>query len=206
MRYAMAIDIERCEGCHACAIACKSNNNVPNGIQYHRVLTDGGDYMDTARGTYPNDLYRRFIPMGCQHCAKPACVEVCPTGASVQRENGIVAVDKELCIGCETCVAACPYDARIVLKGEPKYIVDFALGDWFAPKHVADTVEKCNFCEGRLERGMVPACMELCPGRARFWGDIDDPTSEIAKLVASRKVMRLKESEGTEPQVYYLVK
>lgn len=204
MRYGMAIDVEACEGCHACTIACKSNNNLPNGVVYHLVTTDGGEYMDTARGTYPDDLYRRYMPMGCQHCANPACVEVCPTGASYKREDGIVAINQDECIGCGTCISACPYDVRTLLEDEPEYVVDFALGDWDAPAHKAHTVEKCTFCAHRLERGEKPACMELCPGRARYWGDLDDPASEISKVIASRKWEQLNPEAGTEPSVYYL--
>lgn len=204
MRYAMAIDIEACAGCHACTIACKSNNNLPTGMLYNRVITKGGDYLDTASGTYPNNLVKKHYPTGCQHCSKPACVATCPTGASYQREDGIVAIKQEDCIGCGTCITSCPYDVRTLLESEPEYVVDFALGDWDAPKHVANTVEKCTFCTHRLDRGEVPACMELCPGRARYWGDIDDPNSDISMFLEGREYERLLEDAGTEPNVFYV--
>lgn len=204
MRYGMAIDIEACEGCHACTIACKSNNNLPNGVLYHKVMTDGGEYLHTARGTYPNDLHRRYYPTGCQHCTNAPCVANCPTGASYKREDGIVAIDQETCIGCGTCIQSCPYEARTLIKEAPEYVVDFPLGDWDAPAHKANTVEKCTFCAHRLARGEKPACMELCPGRARYWGDLDDPNSEISKVLASREHESLMPEEGTEPNVFYL--
>ncbi|WP_139652930.1 4Fe-4S dicluster domain-containing protein [Raoultibacter phocaeensis] len=205
MRYAMAIDVESCAGCHACTVACKSNNNLPNGILYSRVATKGGDYLDTASGTYPTDLTKKHYPIGCQHCSKPACVATCPTGASYQREDGIVAVNTDECIGCGTCITSCPYDVRTLISEEPEYVVDFQLGDWDAPKHVAGTAEKCTFCIHRLERGEKPACMELCLGRARYWGDLDDPESEISKFLEGKTYERLLEDAGTEPNVYYVV-
>ena len=207
MRYGMAIDVEACAGCHACTIACKSNNNLPNGIIYNRVRTvGGGAYVDTASGTYPYDLHKKHYPMSCQHCAVPACVDVCPTGATYKREDGIVAVNAEACIGCAACVAACPYDARQLLEDEPGYVVEHALGDIDAPVHIAGTVEKCTFCANRIDRGEKPACMELCPGRARYWGDLDDPESEICKFLEGKNVERLLEDLGTEPSVFYVVK
>lgn len=206
MRYGMAIDVDACAGCHACTIACKSNNNLPNGVLYHRVVTVGGDYVDTASGTYPDDLHKKHYPMGCQHCSKPACVEVCPTGASyIREEDGLVAINHDDCIGCGTCLTACPYEARTLVEGEPEYVVDFPLGDWDAPAHKANTVEKCTFCVHRLERGEVPACMELCLGRARYWGDLDDPQSDISKFLEGKTYERLLEEAGTEPNVYYVV-
>lgn len=204
-RMGMAIDLRTCIGCHACTISCKSNNNLPNGVIYHRVITDGGSYLETARGEYPDNLHRLYYPTGCQHCSKPACVDVCPTGASFKREDGIVSINHDECIGCGSCVSACPYDVRVVLEDEPSYVVDFPLGDWDAPAHVQGTVEKCTFCTHRLDRGEVPACMECCPGRARHWGDLDDPESDISKFVAENTTQRLKEDQGTEPNVFYVL-
>lgn len=203
-RYGMAVDLKYCIACHACSVACKSNNNLPNGVWYNHLSTDGGDYMDTARGTYPNDLHRVTYPITCQHCASPSCVAVCPTGATYQQEDGIVAINADECIGCGSCIQACPYDVRTLIESEPEYVVDFALGDWDAPAHKSGVVEKCTFCANRLARGEKPACMELCPGRARYFGDLDDPESEISKLIASRDYELLFEEEGTEPRCYYL--
>lgn len=203
-RYGMAIDLTKCVACHACSMACKMCNNLPNEVWWNRVETDGGDYMDTARGTFPNDLHRMYYPINCQHCSKPACVSACPTGASYQRDDGIVAINSDDCIGCDTCITACPYDVRTHYFDELGYSVDFPLGDYDAPIHTSGTVSKCTFCTNRLERDEVPACMELCPGGARYWGDLDDPSSEISKLISEREYERLLEEAGTEPNVFYL--
>lgn len=203
-RYAMAIDLKNCIGCHACSVACKMNNNLPVDLWYNRVITDGGAYMDTASGTYPDNLHREHYPVTCQHCSNPACVEVCPTGASYVAEDGTVQIDQETCIGCNSCAEACPYEVRTLLAEEPAYVLDFAMGDWDAPAHKANVMEKCTFCSNRRARGEAPACMDLCLGRARYWGDADDPNSEISQVLASRDYERLLESEGTEPNCYYL--
>lgn len=204
MRYGMAIDLQRCFGCTECMVACKSNNNLPNGVWWSRVFTDGGEHPDTPKGTYPNVTMTHY-PVSCLHCAKPACVEVCPTGATYRDEaTGIVMQDTDKCIGCQMCMSACPYDVRTFNEEEPAYYVDFPLGDYDAPKHQVSTVEKCNFCYNRLQRGEVPACMEHCPGRARYWGDLDDPESEISRALEGRTTVRLLEEEGTDPSVFYL--
>ena len=132
---------------------CKSNNNLPNNMWWNRVLTDGGDYPDTAKGTYPQVSMAHY-PVGCQHCANPACAKVCPVGATWRDEKtGIVVQDVDKCIGCRMCMGACPYSARTFNWEEPAYAVDFPLGDFDAPKHVAGAVEKCTFCANRLARG-----------------------------------------------------
>ena len=203
MHYGMAIDLQLCFGCTECAVACKSNNNLPNNMWWNRVLTDGGDYPDTAKGTYPQVCMAHY-PVGCQHCANPACAKVCPVGATWRDEKtGIVVQDVDKCIGCRMCMGACPYSARTFNWEEPAYAVDFPLGDFDAPKHVAGAVEKCTFCANRLARGEEPACMEHCPGRARYWGDLDDPGSDVSRAIAGRPTVRLLEDKGTEPSVYY---
>lgn len=203
-RYAMAVDLTRCIGCMACAVACKVSNNLPKDIWWNVIHTDGGDAYDTARGTYGEDNHMRWYPVNCMHCENPVCTAVCPTGATTQREDGIVTVDPNTCIGCKSCMMACPYEVRRYLDAEPEYYLDFAVGDATAPAHHGSTVGKCDFCSGRLERGDVPACMELCPGRARYWGDLDDQDSEINQVMASHNVEVLKEEEGTRPQFFYL--
>jgi molybdopterin-containing oxidoreductase family iron-sulfur binding subunit len=202
----MAIDLTGCIACHACSIHCKSNNNLPNGILWNKVTTDGGAYMDTARGTYPDNLTRIYYPTSCQHCDAPACMAVCPAEAIGKREDGIVTQDNDKCIGCKLCIEACPYQVRVFYEEDPEYVVDFPLGDWDAPTHKANTVEKCTFCVHRLDRGDKPACMEHCPGRARYWGDIDDPSSEISQFLEGKNVTKLLEDKGTEPNVYFVVK
>lgn len=204
MRYGMAIDLTKCMGCHTCAVACKQANNLPNGVWWNKIHTDGGEALDTARGTYPNDLHRAYYPVNCQHCSNPACVEVCPTGASHVLENGFVEVNADECIGCASCIEACPYGVRTLYEDALEYSVGFPVGDPDAPDHVVSTVAKCTGCVNRIERDAVPACMDLCPGRARFWGDLDDPESDVSKLIATREYERLLEDAGTEPNVYYL--
>lgn len=206
MHYGMAIDLQLCFGCTECAVACKSNNNLPNNMWWNRVLTDGGDYPDTAKGTYPQVSMAHY-PVGCQHCANPACAKVCPVGATWRDEKtGIVVQDVDKCIGCRMCMSACPYTGvRSFNWEEPRYPMDFALGDADAPKHQKHVVEKCIFCYQRLARGETPACMDLCPARARHFGDLDDPNSEVSQLIRERSYEQLLPSEGTKPSVYYLV-
>lgn len=203
MRYGMAIDLKRCIGCHCCTIECKADNNLPNNVLYTRVLTIGSDAMYCASGTFPN-VAVDYQPVGCQHCSNPPCVAVCPTGASYKRDDGIVIVDSEQCTGCKSCLAVCPYDARTFIDAEPQYYCDYAMGDDKAPSHEGNTVEKCFFCASRIDEGGKPSCMQLCPSRARYWGDLDDPESEVSKAIEGREYVRLLEEEGTEPNVYYL--
>lgn len=203
-RYGMAIDLTRCIGCNTCAVACKVSNNLPRDLWYNVVHTEGRDFSDTSSGTYGEDVYMSWRPVNCMHCAKPICEQVCPTGATYKRDDGIVAIDEDKCIGCRSCMMACPYNVRRYLQTDPEYYTDFAIGDVSAPKHIGHTVEKCNFCAGRIERGDVPACMELCPGRARYWGDLDDPNSDVRKAMEGRDVSVMHEDAGTQPSVFYL--
>lgn len=205
-QYGFVVDTHRCLGCHSCAVACKVANNLPEGMNYNRVLTQGGDFMDTADGAYPSTLYMSFLPMTCQHCDKPACVAACPTGATQKdEETGIVTQDLEACIGCKSCIAACPYDAvRTLQQDDPVYSVDFAVGNPTAPVHRQGAVEKCIMCYEDVKNGGIPACMDLCPGRARYWGDFDDPESDVSKLIKSREAYQLNVEAGTGPNVYYI--
>lgn len=211
-RYGMVIDLKRCFGCHACEVACKVANNNPAELNYIRVNTVGevGSFdtatYDTASGTYPN-LKLSFVPVQCQHCENPSCVAACPTGATKKDpDTGVVYVDSEQCIGCDSCITACPYEGvRTHVSADPEWYLDVVVGEHDAPIHAGNTVEKCTFCRNLINRGEEPACMQLCPGRARFWGDLDDPSSKVAELVAANEYVRLNESAGTEPSVYYLV-
>lgn len=204
MRYGMVIDTVRCFGCKACVVSCKSANGLPDGIWWGSVLTVGGDSEDAATGTYPNnELY--YTPCTCQHCVMPACTLVCPVEATYKGEvSGLVLIDAELCIGCRLCETACPYAARVFIEGEPTYYQGFKTGFESAPNHIANKVEKCTFCKNRLDQGLEPACMHLCPGRARFYGDFDDPQSTVSKLIKERESFRLLEEKGTDPSVYFL--
>ncbi len=177
IRYAMVIDLRRCVGCHACSVACKSENKVPLSVWRSWV-------KQIERGKFPN-TQRHFLPRLCNHCEHPACVEACPTKASYQRNDGVVLVHEKRCIGCKLCMAACPYDAR-----------------FFHPEK--KIVNKCTFCAHRVDQGVVPACVNTCQGRARIFGDLNDPNSEVAKLVAREPVQVLKQEIGTEPRVFYI--
>jgi molybdopterin-containing oxidoreductase family iron-sulfur binding subunit len=227
----MVIDVSKCIGCRACAVACKSNNNLPDGIWYNRVLSMGADpdaaieaaggiaevstntdlisgagaTLDLAQGSYPDNLALSYLPAACQHCMRPLCVEACAAGATWRdADTGIVVIDNEICIGCQSCIPACPYNARSFIANEPAYQAEFAFGDEDAPTHLTGTTEKCTFCANRIERGAVPACMELCLGRCRFWGDLDDPESEASVYLQGKETFSLLESKGTGPSTIYV--
>lgn len=202
-RYAMVIDTKRCFGCQTCAVACKTANNLPKGVRWNKIATSGSTEVDCGSGEFPN-ISMTYLPMACQHCANPSCVSVCPTGASYVNSDGIVLINSDECIGCKACLAACPYDARTFIE-DPSWYLDFSTGDGMEPQHDAGVVEKCNFCWQRIEAGKVPACMELCPGSARTWGDLDDPESDASKALAGRETMRYREEDSTEPSTIYLI-
>ncbi len=178
VRYGMLIDTRRCIGCHACTVACKAEFDVPLGSTRSWV-----EYVE--KGQYPY-VSRSFVPRLCNHCNHPPCVDVCPTGATWKRdEDGIVVTDPNICIGCKYCIQACPYDARFL-------------------NPITGAADKCDFCLHRVSRGVAPACVETCIGRARIFGDLNDPESEISKLVASNPVQVLRPGQGTEPNVFYI--
>ena len=198
----IAINKTRCIGCQTCAHACKMQNNVPSGMRWNRVLTEGCDVEDGALGEFPN-LSRGYLPVACQHCENPACLRVCPTGATYKDDKGRVEVDYEKCIGCRMCMAACPYNARVFNWNDPKREPDFNYGDKDVPVRGKGVVEKCTLCKERTDRGEEPVCVKCCPVKARTFGDLDDPNSEISKLVVARKAGVLLEEQGTRPQVHY---
>ena len=173
----MLIDLRRCMGCHTCSVACKSENSVPLGVWRSWV-------KQIEKGSYPY-VSRSFLPIVCNNCENPICVTVCPTKASIKREDGIVYVDPHRCIGCRYCMASCPYGVRYV-------------------NPLLNIVEKCHFCLHRVDAGLKPACVEACPGGARIFGDLHDHKSEIAKLIASNPVETIKPEMGTDPQVFYI--
>lgn len=205
MRYAMAIDLDRCTGCHACSVACKVENNLPNGIWWNRIMTVGGEAMDTPEGKFPN-LRMEFLPMNCQHCENPACVKACPVGATYKREeDGIVIQNYDKCIGCRYCMVACPYSGvRQFNWKKPEYAIEVEMGDANVEPHQYNVVEKCTFCSHRLAQDLKPACIDTCPNRARIFGDIDDPHSEVSKAIKGRSYFHLLEEKGTKPSIYYL--
>ncbi len=212
--WGMVIDLQKCVGCNACTIACKVENNTPPGVTYHVVIEE-------EIGRYPN-VTRRFLPRPCQQCEHPPCTRVCPVKATYKRADGIVVIDYEACIGCRYCLAACPYGARsfdfgeFYTAGQTPHLAEYDLNPNFEygrewrrdPAHRTSPIgnaRKCTFCLHRLEKGMLPACITTCIGRARYFGDLNDGTSLVARQAASPRVMRLKEELGTEPSVYYLL-
>ena len=203
---AIAIDTNRCVACNTCSVMCKMENNLPNNVWWTRVVVDGGANVDTPKGTFPNVKLTNYT-LNCQHCGNPACTRVCPVGATFKDpDTGVVRQDVDRCIGCRMCMAACPYTGvRSFMWEEPKYYVDFPVGDADAPVHQKHTVEKCTMCWHRLAKGLQPACVEICPAMARTFGDIDDLTSEISQMIAKRQYKQLLTEKGTRPSVYYLV-
>lgn len=204
-RLGMTIDLKRCTGCQTCVVACKMQNNVPMGMLWNRVLTDGGKHLDRARGTYPY-LTKSWLPLACQHCENAPCVKVCPVEATYKREeDGLVLIDYDKCVGCRYCMAACPYNVRVFNWKEPVRQPGFDYGDAQVPKRPKGIVEKCSFCVERVDRGQEPMCVLCCPAKARKFGDLNDPGSEVSNLIRKRRTKQLLNDMGTKPQVYYLL-
>lgn len=202
-RYVMVIDLQACTGCYTCAVACKQENNLPEGIWWMQVITAGSNGNGAPTGGYP-DLRLEYMPLACQHCASGPCVEVCPTSATYRREDGVVMQDPSLCIGCRYCMVVCPFTSvRVFSDAQPRHALPFPTGH-NPLVHRAHTVEKCTFCAHRIARDEKPACVEACPVRAMTFGDLDDPASEVAVLLQSHPHFQLLAEKGTEPSVYYL--
>lgn len=209
-RYVMVADLRRCVGCQTCTAACKLANGTPPGVQWRRVL-------DIEVGEYPN-AKRVFLPTGCQHCAEPPCLEVCPSGATQKREDGIVTIDYDKCIGCFNCALSCPYDARF---GVDK--MEYAYGEKPTEDEVCNydpdmvgVASKCNFCVDVIDAGVAkgltpgedpeatPHCVNSCFAGAMAFGDLDDPNSTVSELLRDKQYFRLHEDQGTGPGFFYI--
>lgn len=177
MQYGFLMDHRRCIGCHACTVACKSENDVPVGdfrtwVKY------------TEKGTFPA-IKRHFSVLRCNHCTDAPCVTICPVTALDKRPDGIVDLDRDLCIGCRACMQACPYDALYLNED-------------------SGAVEKCHYCSHRIEQNREPACVVVCPTEAIVTGDLDDPQSRISQLVAEGETLVRRPEQNTGPNVHYL--
>lgn len=199
IKWGMAIDLKRCTGCQACTMACKVENGTPRGVFWTRVL-------EKEEGTYPL-AYKVFMPVRCNHCANPPCVPVCPTGASYQRAiDNLVLIDQDKCIGCHSCVVACPYQVRFIPGNDKGYYgaektpyEEVSYRAW-----QVGTAQKCTLCVHRIDEGLEPACVETCPTRALVFGDLNDPESEISDLVRERSNFQPRAELGFDPCVFYL--
>ncbi len=203
-RYGMVIDLKRCYGCYSCVMACKQANCTPPGVFWSRVLRG-------EMGEYPNSV-RQALPVLCMQCEEPDCMKVCPTGATYQTEDKIVRVDKDKCIGCKYCMMACPYGARYTVPEYKSYFPEgLPISDYekhcmqvWEEKRGCGVATKCDFCIDRRAEGREPACVQSCPAKARVFGDLDDPESEISYLIKTKRGFVLRPEVGTEPKVYYL--
>lgn len=213
-RWGMVIDLKKCISCYACMIACKQEHFLPPDIFWNRLLIgETGEYPQVRRWTYP---------VLCNQCKEAICVNSCPTGATKRREDGIVTIDADICVGCQYCEIACPYQQRTFYDDDKKeYFPGQGLteleviGRQLYP-HKVGTVIKCNFCVERIDDGLqkglkpgvdreaTPACVNTCPVKARHFGDLDDVYSNVSILIRDRKGYLLHPEWGTEPSVYYI--
>lgn len=217
-RYGMVIDTRRCVGCKACVVACKEENKTPPGVNYNVVVQDTRDSLQDRP---------LWLTKPCFHCENPPCVKVCPVSATYKREqDGIVVIDYDRCIGCRYCITACPYAARYFDFGDKYSFADDgqAWASVPSPEYgqyreheegisPVGNVRKCTFClhlqdeNGKYDKeaGRWPACAKTCTGKAIHFGDLNDPNSEVYRLLLEKQPIRLKEELGTEPNVYYLL-
>jgi len=215
VEFGYALDLSRCIGCRRCVEACVRENNQSRDPQVRWITVLE---MDKERGvdlSHADAYYDRetvpaeghfYMPVACQQCRRPQCVNVCPVGATWKEPDGIVVVDYNWCIGCRYCMAACPYGARRFNWREPHLPAEEVnpqthyLGNRPRPKGV---VEKCTWCIQRVRKGLYPACVEICPVGARKFGDLRDPNSEVRYVIENKRVFVLKEELNTQPKFYY---
>lgn len=214
MRWGMVINLAKCTRCHACIAACRIEHFLPLGMTWPRLIAWETDIPGEELST---------IPVRCNQCKEAPCVEVCPAEATKKREDGIVYVDNDKCVGCRYCIIACPYQNRTFFSKDkdPGYFpgserTRFEKAGHKLYEHQAGTTEKCDFCLERIDAGMAkglvpgkdreatPACVNTCQARALTFGDLDDPNSEVSKLIKDKNGFQLHPEYGTEPSVYYI--
>lgn len=178
IKYGMVIDNTKCIACGQCQVGCRARHEYPEDEDYIKL------YKDFQTGTHPNIKIENLTAQ-CNHCENAPCARICPTQATYINEDGIMVMDSSKCIGCKGCIAACPYNARI----------------W---SEKFKTPAKCNFCDGYVQAGKQPACVEICPVSARTFGDLNDEESEISKMITERRLTTLRPSLGTKPKIYYV--
>lgn len=203
-KFVMVIDLSRCKNARKCQTACQKMHHLPEQDQWLKVYK-----MQDAKSTAPY-----WMPKPCLHCDKPPCVKVCPVDATFKREDGIVLIDNERCIGCRFCMAACPYSARTFNWSEPEMPMDVLEAEYSPETSVPrrkGTVEKCDFCPDMLRQGKLPDCITACPNGVFYFGDLNedtvtngDETVRFSQLMNDKAGYRYLEDLGTEPSVYYL--
>ena len=183
-RLAMGMDQRRCIGCQSCTVACRTWNDLPMDIVYNPVVSEG------VKGIFPH-VHQNWTPLICMHCDKAPCVLCCPTGASRKDDDGTVWINHATCMGCKVCILTCPYGARDTSHMVPR---------------MEEYARKCTFCRDRRTQDpkAKPYCVDTCHQKARIFGDLDDPQSDVSKIVGSVDTIRLMEDYGTEPQIYYI--
>ncbi|MEK6814013.1 MAG: 4Fe-4S dicluster domain-containing protein [Nitrospirota bacterium] len=211
-KWSMTIDLRKCIGCHACTVGCIAENKLPPGVVYRPV-------SEEEIGASPN-VAIRFLPRPCMQCDNPPCTVVCPVKATWKREDGIVVIDYDQCIGCRYCLVACPYGARSANSGDlytdgtpHREAYETSPTYEYGRKRVRKShfsspvgnAMKCHFCSHRLDAGMLPMCVTTCVGRATYFGDVRDPDSVIAKVTFKPNAWKFKEGLGTKPSVTYLL-
>jgi Fe-S-cluster-containing dehydrogenase component len=214
VKYCMVIDLGKCIGCRRCSLACKLENNIPDTISPPYIMlfqtdrTKVGDFIEdkTEHGNriQYTRLYKhkRYMPVQCNHCEDPPCAKVCPTKATYKAPDGIVMIDYSKCIGCRYCMQACPYQARRYNWWKPEIPTEKV--NPLVPIRPHGVVEKCTFCVHRTRLGRTTRCVEACPNKVRTFGNLNDPDSEVSKLIRTNRSFRLKEGLNTGPQIWYL--
>jgi len=211
-RWALVVDLKKCQeqqGCTDCIDTCHRIHNVPHYDDPKREVK--WIWKEDFAGAFPNQgqdylesgVNQKPALVTCNHCDRAPCVRVCPTQATWKREDGVVMMDMHRCIGCRYCIVACPYGARSFNWSDPREVLEAQ--DRGFPTRMKGVVEKCNLCAERLARGQIPACVEACKYGALSFGDLEDPNSEVRRILRSRYAIRRKIDLGTQPSVFYLV-